>query len=186
VRHIVELHGGTVTAESPGEGRGATFTIRLPVRAVQQQALPGLAHAGASGVPVPGDSRNGLVSTLEGARVLVVDDEIDARDLVKTVLETHGAAVTTVASASEAIDCLKGGAFEVLVADIGMPDEDGYALIRRVREISTIPAIALTAYGREEDRVRALAAGYERHVTKPVAPNVLVEVVASALGAEPT
>ena len=185
VRHLVELHGGTVKADSPGEGQGATFTIRLPISAVRRRPLAGLAEGRASGPPRLEADAGSETAKLGGARVLVVDDEGDARELVRTVLQLHGAVVTTAASAAEAIDRLKSDPFDLLVADIGMPDEDGYSLIRRARAISAVRAIALTAYGREEDRVRVLAAGYQRHVTKPVMPDLLIEIVASVLAGQP-
>jgi PAS domain S-box-containing protein len=182
VRHLVELHGGTVYCESPGEGQGATFTVNLPLRAVRVMTPDNEAF----GYGPPGGAW-----TLEGVRVLVVDDEADARELVTTLLEQYGATVTAVGSAVEALAALTDAPADrkshVLVSDISMPDVDGYALIRRVRELapdecSNIPAIALTAYGRSIDRIRALSAGFQMHMPKPVEPAELITIVASLTG----
>lgn len=182
VRHLVELHGGTVEAESPGEGRGATFTINLPLRAIRPQARD---------AEPAGSHRNGppaFPPALEGIWVVVVDDEADARELVTLVLEQQGARVTPVASAAEALAVLGGSVSgqrpDVLVSDIGMPGQDGYALIRQVRELAPeqggqIPAVALTAYGRADDRIPVLSAGFQMHVPKPVEPDELVLVISS-------
>lgn len=185
VRNLVELHGGTVHAESPGEGYGATFTVDLPLRAVRPQA-PGRESKSLSGM-------TGLYATslLQGVRALVVDDEADARELVATLLQQYGATVTPVASAEEAFAVLTSEQLEerpdVLVCDISMPEVDGYALIGRVRELAPeeggrIPAVALTAYGRAIDRIRALSAGFNMHIPKPVEPAELATVVASLTG----
>ncbi|HSL20270.1 MAG TPA: MEDS domain-containing protein [Vicinamibacterales bacterium] len=189
VRHLVELHGGTVRVESEGKGRGSTFTLRLPIRAVVQPAEQ------VSG-PAAGVSRPAGVARkpdeLNGRLVLVVDDEADARDLVKAVLMRHGAEVRTAGSVAEALEALSERRPDLLLADIGMPGEDGYSLIRRVRAmadpgLARIPAVALTAYGRADDRTLALAAGFQQHVAKPVLPDELVAVVASvAATASPT
>ncbi|MEW6209759.1 MAG: response regulator [Acidobacteriota bacterium] len=183
VRHLVELHGGTVCAESDGEGRGATFTVNLPLRAVRPQPTE-LESVGIGGVHI-------VPSTLDGVWALVVDDETDARDLLTTLLQQYGARVTPAASAAEALSVLSevepGRQPDVLVSDIGMPDVDGYALIRRVRALDPerggrIPAIALTAYGRPIDRIRALSAGFQMHMPKPVEPAELAMVIASLTG----
>jgi CheY-like chemotaxis protein len=174
VRHLVELHGGTVAAESPGRGQGATFTVTLPIAGPD-------AGAGRRAAP---DSGHGLREPrLDGVRVLIVEDERDSRELFRTILEQCGARVTAAASADEARAALAGGPPHVLVSDIGMPDEDGYELIRRIRTLEpecggSVPAIAVTAYAKEEDADRALAAGYDMHVAKPIEPSVLVEAVA--------
>jgi PAS domain S-box-containing protein len=186
VRHLVELHGGAVYAQSLGEGAGATFTVNLPLRAVLPQVLD------QEGEP-PMFSSEGTMSapSLGGVWALVVDDEADARELVATLLQQCGARVTTVASAEEALAVLKAGEDgeqpDVIVSDVSMPDVDGYELIRRVRERSTkgggrIPAVALTAYGRSVDRIRALSAGFQMHMPKPVEPAELATVVASLTG----
>jgi signal transduction histidine kinase/response regulator of citrate/malate metabolism len=177
VRHLVEAHGGTVRAESAGAGNGARFIVTLPVQAVYEHT--------ASGPPRPiaanGDG-DGPLARLSGISVLVVDDEADARDLVATVLRARGAEVTTAPSVAQALDVLSKTSPMVLVSDIGMPETDGYELIRRVRSLTgtkqaQIPAIALTAYVREEDRRRALQAGFQTYVAKPVEPAVLVKAV---------
>jgi PAS domain S-box-containing protein len=176
VRHLVEAHGGTVLAESGGPGQGATFTVRLPVQAVVTE------HAYRAG---PGSDRVVLPRTddLAGAHILVVDDEADARDLVATVLRSKGAEATAVASVSEALALIADRPFTAMVSDIGMPGADGYELMRRVRAATgaqgqTLPAVALTAYSREEDRRLALDAGFHAYVSKPVEPEALVAIVA--------
>ncbi|MCK6589824.1 MAG: response regulator [Polyangiaceae bacterium] len=175
VRHIAELHGGTVRAESPGPGDGATFTVELP--------LPGRGEereASGPTTPRPARSRS---TRLDGLRVLLVEDEADARDLLVMMLEEHGAKVTAVSSAAEALAAMESAAPDVLVSDIAMPVIDGYALIRRIRSLESehgapIPAVALTAYARGEDRQSALEAGYQVHVPKPVDPEDLAAVLA--------
>jgi signal transduction histidine kinase/ActR/RegA family two-component response regulator len=179
VRHLVELHGGTVTASSPGHGRGATFRVMLPIRAVVD-ALPSepaamRAEHGAATAAEP--------DRLRGLRVLVVDDEADARELVGTVLERYGAAVQAAESAREAFDVFCRWRPDVLVADVGMPLEDGYSLMRRIRTLPAgeggiTPAVALTAYAHATDRERALAAGFQEHVPKPAPPEQLAGVIA--------
>jgi CheY-like chemotaxis protein len=178
VKYLVELHGGTIEAASAGEGYGATFKVTLPVRAV---ATP---LGDAEGAPVTSKSSGELA----GVRALVVDDENDARELLQAALKHYGAEVIAVSSAAEAYTMitvtLPREELDVVVADIGMPDEDGYSLIRRVREWewtrgAYIPAVALTAYGRAEDRMRALKAGFQMHVAKPVDPDELVIVITS-------
>ena len=176
VRHLVEVHGGTVHAESEGEGKGARFTVRMPVRAVAPQAIE--AAAPDSEPPLPEESRE-IQAILQGLHVLVVDDDPDARDLVAAVLANHGASVRTVSSVDEAIVQLREKRPDVLLSDIGLPSEDGYALIRRVREIdSTVPAAALTAFASIDDHRRALEAGFQAHVTKPIEPGDLALLVA--------
>lgn len=179
VRHLVELHGGLVSAESAGEGRGATFTVRLPLMTSQDQRFQ---FSITDAKPFATNVFTEVIS-LEGLRVLIVDDEMDARDLVIEMLERRGAEVRGAASAAEGIECLENWRPDVLIADIGMPGEDGYGLIRRVRALSTesggdTPAMALTAYARTEDRVRALGAGYQVHISKPVDRDELAAVVA--------
>ncbi|HZF41293.1 MAG TPA: ATP-binding protein, partial [Blastocatellia bacterium] len=178
VKYLVELHGGTIEAASAGEGQGATFKVTLPVRAV---ATP-IAETG--GAPVTVKSSRELA----GVRALVVDDENDARELLKSALRHYGADVIAVSSAAEAYTLITEAPPrerpDVMVTDIGMPGEDGYILISRVREWERarglyIPAVALTAYGRVEDRMRALKAGFQMHVSKPVDPDELVIVITS-------
>jgi len=176
VRHIVELHGGSVTAESPGLGKGATFTVLLPL------SPPPRRTADADG-PGAGDRRG-----LEGLSALVVDDEADARDVLREILVRAGMSVQAVPSADAAVEALDSGRFDVLISDIGMPGADGISLVRKVRASphAAIAAIAVTAYAREEERVLALAAGFDRHLAKPVEPASLVAAVRElTVGARP-
>jgi CheY-like chemotaxis protein len=186
VRHLVELHGGTVRADSKGEDQGATFTVRLPVMAVRS------VHAKEEEQVHPtAETKSSLTldqtPNLAGVRVLVVDDEEDARNLLRAVIEQCGAEVRVAGSASEALRIAKEWPSSIIVSDIGMPGEDGYELIQKFRawgkESGTwIPAVALTAYARTEDRVRALSAGYQIHIAKPIDPAELVLAIASQLG----
>ena len=186
VRHLVELHGGTVRAESEGEGRGSTFTVRLPVRAVHGE---GRAPACAEEPARPGVfAAPAAAPALEGVKVLVVDDEPDARRLLTEVLSRRGAEVLTAASAAEALEVLQTWRPDVLLSDVGMPDGDGYELIRRVRQLpegrgGRTPAAALTAYAGPGDRALALASGFQLHVAKPVEPDELAAAVAGLAGA---
>jgi len=179
VRHLVELHGGLVLAESAGEGKGSTFIVRLPLAASLDNAAP----TQSSGTAVSVIDTPGRTSQLDGIRVLMVDDEFDARELVATMLERCGAEVRAVGSAQQALDEVDGWRPNVLIADIGMPGEDGYSLIRKLRALPRdrgghTPAVALTAYARAEDRVRALSAGFQVHLSKPVDRGELANVVA--------
>jgi PAS domain S-box-containing protein len=183
VRHLVELHGGAVVAESEGEGRGATFTVTLPAAArPPAPAAPATADATRS------DRAEECPPSLEGLHILVLDDEGDTREVVAAILGKCGAHVLGAASAPEALDALGDGAFDLILSDIGMPGVDGYEFIRRVRAreresgARPIPAIALTAYAHEEDRLKAFRAGFQMHITKPVEPGELVAVVASFSG----
>jgi CheY-like chemotaxis protein len=183
VRHLVEAHGGTVTAESPGEGQGATFTIRLPL------AIP-LAESSDDSAAYAGEDRSATTEprpSLVGVRVLVVDDDHDSLDLAASILTKAGAETRACTSASEGLAEFKAWRPDVLVSDIQMQAEDGYALIRRVRSLDhteggKTPAIALTAYGRMEDRLRTLSAGFTMHVPKPIDPLELTTLVANAAG----
>jgi PAS domain S-box-containing protein len=183
VRHLVELHGGMVRADSPGEGWGATFTVSLPVRVVREEMGElERARQGAEYVSSPAEA-----ITLEGLRVMIVDDEAETRELLTAMLTQHGAETKTCASAAEALKALEQWRPCVLVSDIGMPDEDGYALIKKLRALEpeqggNIPAVALTGYARGEDRVHALAAGFQMHVSKPVEAVELIIVIASLAG----
>jgi PAS domain S-box-containing protein len=177
VRHLTELHGGTVTAESPGDGLGATFTIRIPLAAVKSEES--VAAPGAERV----EKENAATARqpLEGIRVLVVEDEPDARELLSLTLQCSGAKVEAVKSAREALDHLQLFKPDVLLSDIGLPIESGYDLIRKVRTLpsdrSDIPAVALTAFATDKDRQLALAAGYQIYLAKPVEPTVLVDAI---------
>jgi len=171
VRHLIELHGGTVTAHSDGEGHGATFTIRVPL-AEDHPALTITAEAEIS---------QAASQTLSGVKVLLVEDEPDARELLSMTLRISGASVYAVDSAREAMQTLSSFKPDVLLSDIGLPVESGYDLIRQVRALPTnlkkIPAIALTAFATEKDRQRALSAGFQLHLAKPVEPQALVDVI---------
>lgn len=183
VRQLVEMHGGTVRAKSPGEGKGSTFTVSLPIVVVHEE--PPEKRRVRPKEPGEGDM-DCAAETLEGIRVLVVDDDPDARELVKRVLVGCRAEVMVAASVPEALECLKRFEPHVLVSDIGMPNQDGYDLIREIRargrSVKEMPAVALTAFARSEDRRRALLAGFQVHVAKPVDPDELAAVVASLVG----
>lgn len=182
VKQLVELHGGTIKAKSPGLGQGATFIVSLPLTLDRRPA--------ASNTPIePSDKsdENADRFILDGIKVVYVDDEPDARDLVKRVLADHGATVFTGGSAAEGRTIVLKERPDLIVADIGMPEEDGYSFIRSIRALpadrgGTIPAAAVTALARSEDRRRALLAGFQTHVAKPVEPAELVAVVASLVG----
>jgi PAS domain S-box-containing protein len=181
VRHLVELHGGTVRAESAGEGQGSTFTVLLPVAPVYQNHGQDERVHPAARETLPS---YGCPDRLDELKVLVVDDEPDTRELLKAGLRQCGAEVSAVGSAAEALEAIVANPPDLLISDIGMPGEDGYALIQRVRELPAesggkLPAIALTAYARVEDRMQALRAGYQMHVPKPVELAELVAVAAS-------
>jgi signal transduction histidine kinase/ActR/RegA family two-component response regulator len=182
-KHLVELHGGTIEALSPGTGQGAAFVVHLPIAAVIS-TTKGTSNVAAT-MP-PGKEEEALASDLRGLRVLVVDDDPDARELVATVLETGGVEVATAGSAAEALAALETFMPQVVVSDIGMPGEDGYSLIRSIRslpsKLNSLPAIALTAFARNEDRTRALLAGFNVHMAKPVEPSALVRAVAILAG----
>jgi PAS domain S-box-containing protein len=176
-RHLVEIHAGTISAESPGEGKGSTFTVRLPLIDSTIKDLTGDSARN-------GDARQPQQS-LSGLRVLVVDDDADTLKLMTTALTSRQADVTAVSSAGEAIRAIKENRPDVLVSDIAMPDEDGYGLIRKIRALEdqsgpVIPAVAITAYAKEEDRNRALSSGYQIYLAKPIELTELVSVVAKA------
>jgi signal transduction histidine kinase len=187
VKYIVEAHGGTVQATSPGEGQGATFTVRLPIRAVRigdGDEEDTIASRPGDGAAEDGGSladRLPLVR-LDGVRVLVVDDEADARRVLVMLLERAGAIVTAAGSVREAIEMLATVHPDVLVSDLGMPDQDGFDLIRHVRDegydASVLPAVALTAFVQKDDAHLALLAGFQIHVPKPVDPHDLTSVIA--------
>ncbi|MCC5614143.1 AAA family ATPase [Nostoc sp. CHAB 5836] len=176
VRHLVELHGGTVQAESLGEGKGATFTVRFPCL---QDENKGTKNAQDNSSVVTTQS-----SPLSGLEILVVDDDGDMREFLPFMLEQYGATVTVVASAIEALTALSQSQPNLMISDIGMPEMDGYMLMRQVRSLKpeqggTIPAIALTAYAGEMDYQQAIAVGFQRHISKPVDPEELVKAIVS-------
>jgi CheY-like chemotaxis protein len=177
VRHLVELHGGTVSATSAGEGKGATITVRLPVAG---EALEGAPPA----MPARGDTAAASADTpLQGLRVLLVEDDEDTREMLGMLLERYGATVQPVATATAALAALKRRKVDCLVCDIGLPGINGYDLIRQVRKLSgpkggAVPALALTAYASVSDRQQALAAGFQEHVPKPIDPITFIEVIA--------
>jgi CheY-like chemotaxis protein len=187
VKQLVELHGGNVRVQSDGLGKGATFNVRLPLTAVYPEPekeghLPEATLR--ENPPIPEVS-------LADIQVLVVDDEIDARDLVKKLLEMAGAMVSTAGSASEAMGHILAGRPDVLICDIGMQEEDGYSLIRRLRgmekkEEGVLPAVALSAYARSEDRTKAIRSGFQIHLAKPVEPAELLAVISSLAGGAAT
>jgi CheY-like chemotaxis protein len=175
-RHLVELHRGHLEAHSEGEGRGASFVLSLPVAAVRE--APPLQSSALCSEPRPGGAGD-----LEGLRVLVVDDEESARDRISSLLSGHGAVAIAVQNVAEALDALVQYRPDVVVSDIGLPGEDGYSFIRRARSLSPAsgsetPAAALTSHASEEDRARALVAGFQAHLSKSVSPAQIVATVA--------
>ena len=185
VKHLTELHGGSIRVESAGKGQGSTFTVSLPLTlargeldsAIEPRQLEPAAP------PVMPD----MSGSIAGLKVLVVDDESDSRELVRRLLEDCDADVTTAASASEALEQTRAKRPDLIISDIGMPGEDGYSLIRKVRALGpdhggSVPAIALTAYARSQDRMQSVLAGYQMHIPKPVEPAELITIVASLAG----
>jgi CheY-like chemotaxis protein len=177
------MHGGSVRASSDGEGKGATFTVMLPIAPIYQVDSSGSRVHPAAKDLLPADD---ITDRLDGLTILVVDDEPDTRELLKQGLEYCGAKVRVAGSAVEALNELKRGLPDILISDIGMPGSDGYDFIRQVRGLPVaaggrIAAIALTAYTRVEDRLQALRAGYDMHVPKPVELAELVAVAASVV-----
>jgi signal transduction histidine kinase/DNA-binding response OmpR family regulator len=184
VHHLVELHRGTVTVSSEGKDRGSTFTVSLPIASIVSAT---------HGEPryLAGDNSTPSSALLDGLRILVVDDEADARDLVSAILTRCGSEVRCSESVADAIQIFCEWDPDLLVSDIGMPHEDGYSLIKKVRNLRSkrakqIPALALTAYATKEDRSRALSAGFQAHLTKPIEPGVLITSIAAALGRGPS
>jgi signal transduction histidine kinase len=188
VKQLVELHGGTVRVKSGGPGHGSTFSVSLPVTVIHPE--PDSAPAVRRRHPAANSSDDATPNpcpSLAGVKVLVVDDEPDARALIKRLLGDCDAVVQTAGSAPEAMEMIQSGRPDVLVSDIGMAGEDGYSFIKRLRQLDAtqggrIPALALTAYSRSEDRTRAIAAGYQMHISKPVEPVELITMVASLAG----
>jgi CheY-like chemotaxis protein len=178
-RHLVELHGGTIEASSPGDGQGATFKVRLPLTAVAVRDSS-LHSASPTGTGTP------EAPNLAGCRVLAIDDAADARQLVSAVLEQFGAIVFTASCVRDGLESLATWKPDVIVCDIGMPEEDGYTFISEVRKMKAdqggaTPAIALTGYVRVEDRMRALAAGYQMFVPKPVEASELASLIEAVM-----
>jgi CheY-like chemotaxis protein/anti-sigma regulatory factor (Ser/Thr protein kinase) len=176
VKNLAEMHGGSVEASSAGPGRGAMFTVRLPLRRSMQDRAPELADMSSRSKP-----------PLADVLVMVVDDEDDARDLVQRLLEDAGARVSACDTAQAALQTIQDGLVpDVIVSDVAMPEQDGYDFMKRVRQMqapmSSVPAAALTALARVADRRRALLAGYQTHLTKPVDPTELVATVANLAG----
>jgi two-component system CheB/CheR fusion protein len=184
VRHLVEQHGGKVEADSAGAGKGATFSITLPMMRASKRVVEGAT------VAIAADSKardGGDDERIKGVRILVVDDDVGTRDAVAGILGEMGAAVSVAESAVEAMGALAASEFQVLVCDISMPSEDGYSLIRRVRALGVAaggntPALALTALASEDDRRRSLAAGFQMHLTKPVTGERLAAAIADLSG----
>jgi signal transduction histidine kinase/ActR/RegA family two-component response regulator len=187
VKHMVELHGGTVTASSPGLDQGSTFTIKLPLAILHPRPKEDRVHPTAPLRPTQPALVKHEPQSLSGIRVLIIEDEPDARDLIRRVLERAGATVECAGSADEGLDSIATFRPVVLISDIGMPGKDGYTFIREVRarapeQGGRTPAIALTAFARVEDRTRALVAGYQTHIAKPISPDELIASVASLVG----
>jgi PAS domain S-box-containing protein len=179
VRQIAELHGGSVAAESAGPGRGATFFLRVPLASERPESARS-------------EPRNSDPVTLKGVAVLVVDDNDDGREMLVTILREYGAKVKSVATSREALDLLLEARFtpDVLISDVGMPDTDGYEFIRRLRTSPNeatrqIPAIAVTAYANPEDRIRAVVAGFQAHLAKPVDPALVAASIAGLVRVKP-
>jgi CheY-like chemotaxis protein len=178
VRNLVELHGGSVRVKSAGENQGSTFIVALPVSHVRSEegARTTLSYDPLTAIALP---------SLQGVRILVVDDDQDGRGLIARILEERGATTRCAANAEEAFLALEEAPVDVLLSDIGMPGVDGYELIRRIRKLDTaskrVPAIAVTAYARPDDRQRALLAGYQMHLSKPIEAPELVAGIASLL-----
>jgi CheY-like chemotaxis protein len=184
VRELIELHGGTVSASSDGPGRGATFRVCLPSMLTHREPLNTDRQLQSL---IPATAPTGLPARLKGARILAIDDEEDALGLLRVILESAGAEVTTAGSARDALDLLQNRSFDALIADIGMPRMDGLELIRNIRRslpapANRIPAAALTAYARSEDRITAIENGFQMHIAKPVHPTELVMAVATLIG----
>jgi CheY-like chemotaxis protein/anti-sigma regulatory factor (Ser/Thr protein kinase) len=176
VRHLVELHGGTVSAESEGVGRGASFTATFPLLTDRTTPIAQSAEFHVS-----------ELRSLNGLRVLLVDDEAEAREIISTVIGRTGAEVKACISASDALSKIEEWRPDVILSDIAMPEEDGYSFINKVRSLppekgGETPAAALTAYARDEDRMQALAAGYQMHIAKPIGASQLVTMVAKLAG----
>ncbi|HVG35316.1 MAG TPA: response regulator [Pyrinomonadaceae bacterium] len=184
VRHLVELHGGRIKVHSDGINQGATFTVLLPLKTSRRKADD---EDGLPSIIINEEQSSFQISpVLNGLRILLVDDEADTRDLIATVLEQCGAEVTGCGSAAEALTTLQTWKPDLLITDIGMPEEDGYSLLKKVRQLDDlsgkIPAVALTAYASTEDRIHILSAGFQMHIAKPVEPQELITIIANVAG----
>jgi CheY-like chemotaxis protein len=180
---IMELHGGTIMAASEGVGKGATFTVSIPLMPVTRELSASRVHPSAGWSEVSLECPPEIV----GLRILAIDDDVDTCDMIRAVLEQCGGIVLTALNADTGFESFRQWKPEVLISDIGLPDVDGYEFIRRIREYERplgqkVPAVALTAFARIEDRVKSLAAGYQMHVAKPVEPAELLTIVASLSG----
>ena len=183
VKHLVQLHQGSVKVESQGQDQGTTFTLSLPLASKS----PETPNNGGSAQPDINIARPGFSRILEGVRILVVDDESDSRELIKAILTGCGGEVNCCESVAQAIKAIRDWKPDLLVSDIGMPNEDGYSLIKKVRSLRSkrakqLPAIALTAYATKEDKARALSVGFQIHIAKPIEPETLVMSIASVIG----
>ena len=184
VRHMIELHGGTVHADSPGEGQGATLTVKFPASADRSESRK--TAQGSIDTDEPANPQSAPHHALEGVHVLLVDDNVDSLHILRIVLGEHQADIQIATSVAEALEVLKWYEADILVSDLAMPGEDGYALIKKLRAQEAesgkhIPAVALTAYVRVEDRARALSAGFDMFVPKPVEPSELIEAITSLI-----
>ena len=186
VRHLIELHGGGVSAESAGEGGGATFKFTLPVMNFELDSLNNIENVVAENAEKSAAGNGSKLQRLEGVNLLLVDDDQDNLDLLSFLFEAAGAHIETASSAANALSKIAEQKFDVLISDIGMPDEDGYALIKKIRRLppekgGKMPAIALTAYAKNEDRLKAISSGFQRHIKKPVEPTDLARQVAELI-----
>jgi hypothetical protein len=186
-RHLVEMHGGTIEAQSEGEGQGATFTVKLPIPAAYPETWLPRDSNNRERYSTPPESH--ALPNLRGIKILAVDDSTDTRELVSVVLEGCGATVIAASSVHEALDVFAGWKPDVLICDIGMPELDGYAFIKAIRQLphekgGNTPAVALTGYVRVEDRARALQAGYQMFVPKPVEATELCSIMANLVSGQ--
>jgi CheY-like chemotaxis protein len=186
VRHLVEVHGGSVAASSPGPGLGSTFRVHFPIAQASHLDRPEGPSLHAEPTPLA-ESESGGLQKLNGLRVLVVEDDLETLEMLKFVLDQCEAEVTAALSVDEALQSLDHSGFDILVSDLAMPERDGYDLIREIRKRTpdrggNLPAIALSAYTRPQDRAQALAAGFHLHMSKPIDPSDLVNAIATLSG----
>lgn len=177
MKSLVEMHGGSVQAFSEGPGKGARFVVNLPVAVMREQSLMEMEAGSASNKP--------SYESLKGLRIMAVDDDADTLAIIKHVLETYGVEVTTASRAQAALTLLSEKKYDVLLSDIGMPEEDGFSLIQKIRNStgmnSDIPASSVTAFARSQDRERALLSGFDTHLVKPIEPGELLAVVTALI-----